>query len=239
MWFFACGLVKKLIIADTLNSHVSAQFAASGGVHLVHAWLAALGYSLQLYFDFSGYSDMAVGLAYLLGFRFPQNFDSPFKAKNISDFWRRWHMSLSFWLRDYLFIPLGGSRHGRTKTLRNLLATMFLGGLWHGAAWNFVLWGMLHGAGLVAHRGERQLALPADQQDSARDRHLGVGLRARLEGTELLAELAECPIAVETDRVRVDALRAELFDVGNPPRALPRNIERRQLVGGIGHRRGS
>jgi alginate O-acetyltransferase complex protein AlgI len=151
MWFFACGLVKKLIIADTLNSHVSAQFAASGGVHLVHAWLAAVGYSLQLYFDFSGYSDMAVGLAYLLGFRFPQNFDSPFKALNISDFWRRWHMSLSFWLRDYLFIPLGGSRHGRTKTLRNLLVTMFLGGLWHGAAWTFVIWGLLHGFYLVVH----------------------------------------------------------------------------------------
>jgi alginate O-acetyltransferase complex protein AlgI len=151
MWFFACGLVKKLIIADTLEPYVSAQFAAAGGVHLVHAWLAALGYSLQLYFDFSGYSDMAVGLAYLLGFRFPQNFDSPFKAVNISDFWRRWHMSLSFWLRDYLFIPLGGSRKGRARTLRNLLVTMFLGGLWHGAAWTFVVWGLLHGVYLVIH----------------------------------------------------------------------------------------
>ena len=150
-WFFTCGLFKKLIIADTLEPYVSAQFAASAASHFVHAWLAAVGYSLQLYFDFSGYSDMAVGLAYLLGFRFPQNFDSPFKAANIAAFWRRWHMSLSFWLRDYLFIPLGGSRHGRVKTLRNLLVTMFLGGLWHGAAWTFVVWGLLHGVYLVAH----------------------------------------------------------------------------------------
>jgi alginate O-acetyltransferase complex protein AlgI len=151
IWFFACGLVKKLIIADTLAPHVSAQFSAAGGVGFAHAWFGAVGYSLQLYFDFSGYSDMAVGLAYLLGFRFPQNFDSPFKARNIAEFWRRWHMSLSFWLRDYLFIPLGGSRHGRARTLRNLLITMFLGGLWHGASWTFVVWGLLHGIYLVVH----------------------------------------------------------------------------------------
>ena len=158
-WFFTCGLFKKLIIADTLGPYVNAQFAASGGVHFVHAWLAAVGYSLQLYFDFSGYSDMAVGLAYLLGFRFPQNFDSPFKSPNIADFWRRWHMSLSFWLRDYLFIPLGGSRNGRVKTLRNLLVTMFLGGLWHGAAWTFVIWGLLHGVYLVVHNVLRSAGL--------------------------------------------------------------------------------
>ena len=115
------------------------------------AWGAALGYSLQLYFDFSGYSDMAVGLAFLLGFRFPQNFDSPYKSVNISEFWRRWHMSLSFFLRDYLFIPLGGSRGSRAQTLRNLMIVMFLGGLWHGAAWTFVLWGVLHGVYLVVH----------------------------------------------------------------------------------------
>jgi len=159
IWFFACGLFKKLVIADTLEPHVSAQFAAAGGIPFVHAWLGAFGYSLQLYFDFSGYSDMAVGLAYLLGFRFPQNFDSPFKSLNIADFWRRWHMSLSFWLRDYLFIPLGGSRNGRAQTLRNLMVTMFLGGLWHGAAWTFVIWGLLHGVYLVVHNVLRSAGL--------------------------------------------------------------------------------
>jgi D-alanyl-lipoteichoic acid acyltransferase DltB (MBOAT superfamily) len=121
---------------------------------------AALGYSLQLYFDFSGYSDMAVGLAFLLGFRFPQNFNSPYQSVNISDFWRRWHMSLSFWLRDYLFIPLGGSHGGARRTLRNLFVTMFLGGLWHGArgrsssgasstAFYLVIHNLARGAGLT------------------------------------------------------------------------------------------
>ena len=150
-WFFCCGLAKKLILADTLAPHVGTLFGHHGSLGLVTGWSAALSYALQLYFDFSGYSDMAVGLAFLLGFRFPQNFDSPYKAQNISDFWRRWHMSLSFWLRDYLFIPLGGSRQGRVRTLRNLVVTMFLGGLWHGAAWTFVVWGLLHGAMLVVH----------------------------------------------------------------------------------------
>ena len=120
LYFFACGLAKKLLIADLLAPHVNALFGAPGHLGLLSAWTAALGYSLQLYFDFSGYSDMAVGLALLLGFRFPQNFDSPYKSVNIADFWRRWHMSLSFWMRDYLFIPLGGSR-GSRQTLRNLM----------------------------------------------------------------------------------------------------------------------
>ena len=110
-----------------------------------------LGYTCQLYFDFSGYSNMAVGLGMMLGFRFPQNFDSPYKSKNISEFWRRWHMTLSFFLRDYLFIPLGGSRGGKYLTLRNLVIVMFLGGLWHGAGWTFVIWGLYHGAMLAVH----------------------------------------------------------------------------------------
>jgi alginate O-acetyltransferase complex protein AlgI len=138
-------------VADTLAPHVDSLFRQHDQLGLVTAWAAGLGYSLQLYFDFSGYSDMAVGLAFLLGFRFPQNFNSPYKSLNISEFWRRWHMSLSFWLRDYLFIPLGGSRNGRWRTLRNLSITMFLGGLWHGAAWTFVIWGLLHGLFLVVH----------------------------------------------------------------------------------------
>jgi len=151
LFFLACGLGKKLLIADTLAPRVTELFAAHRHLELAGGWLAALTFALQLYFDFSGYSDMAVGLALLLGFRFPQNFDSPYKAVNISDFWRRWHMSLSFWFRDYLFIPLGGSRRGQARTLFNLLLTMFLAGLWHGAAWTYALWGLLHGGYLAGH----------------------------------------------------------------------------------------
>jgi alginate O-acetyltransferase complex protein AlgI len=151
LFFFVCGLVKKVVIADWFAPRVDHLFATSAHLHLLSGWAAGLGYSIQLYFDFSGYSDMAVGLAFLLGFQFPQNFDSPYKSRNISEFWRKWHMSLSFWLRDYLFIPLGGSRGTRLQTLRNLAITMFLGGLWHGAAWTFVIWGLLHGVYLIVH----------------------------------------------------------------------------------------
>jgi alginate O-acetyltransferase complex protein AlgI len=150
-YFFVCGLVKKLLLADQLSPHVGALFANPHSLGFVGAWSAAVGYSLQLYFDFSGYSDMAVGLAWLIGFRFPQNFNSPYKAVNVSDFWRRWHMSLSAWFRDYLFIPLGGSRRGAKRTVMNLVITMFLAGLWHGAAWTFVVWGLVHGAALGIH----------------------------------------------------------------------------------------
>jgi alginate O-acetyltransferase complex protein AlgI len=159
MFLLTCGLVKKLLIADSLAPSVSSLFARHASLGLLGGWLAALGYSLQLYFDFSGYSDIAVGLALLLGFRFPQNFDSPFKAVNIADFWRRWHMSLSSWLRDYLFIPLGGSRGGRLKTVRNLGIVMFLGGLWHGAAVTFVVWGLAHGTFLAGHGVLRERGL--------------------------------------------------------------------------------
>jgi|SRR5579862_426455 len=156
-YFFTCGLVKKLLIADRLAPHVDALFPSIQNPHavqhlgVVSSWAAAIGYSLQLYFDFSGYSDMAVGLAWLIGFRFPQNFNSPYKAVNVSDFWRRWHMSLSAWFRDYLFIPLGGSRRGPRRTVFNLILTMFLAGLWHGAAWTFVVWGLMHGVALGVH----------------------------------------------------------------------------------------
>jgi alginate O-acetyltransferase complex protein AlgI len=158
-FFLSCGLVKKLLIADQLHPYVTKLYANHAHLGLLTGWAAAIGYSLQLYFDFSGYSDMAVGLAWLLGFRFPQNFNSPFKAQNISDFWRRWHMSLSSWFRDYLFIPLGGSRHGALKTVRNLVITMFLAGLWHGAAWTFVIWGLLHGLFLAGHAILRKAGL--------------------------------------------------------------------------------
>ena len=158
-FFLSCGLVKKLLVADQLHPYVTRLYASHAHLGLLTGWAAAVGYSLQLYFDFSGYSDMAVGLASLLGFRFPQNFDSPFKARNISDFWRRWHMSLSFWFRDYLFIPLGGSRRGAARTVLNLVVVMFLAGLWHGAAWTFVVWGLVHGLFLGSHAVLRRAGL--------------------------------------------------------------------------------
>ena len=151
LFFIACGCSKKLLIADSLAPDVNRLYAAHAHLGLTAAWLAALGYSLQLYFDFSGYSDIAVGLALLLGFDFPQNFNSPFKAANIADFWRRWHMSLSSWIRDYLYIPLGGSRGGVASSARNLAIVMLLGGLWHGAAATFVVWGAIHGMLLAGH----------------------------------------------------------------------------------------
>jgi alginate O-acetyltransferase complex protein AlgI len=159
VFFLSCGLVKKLLIADQLHPYVTRLYADHAHLGLLTGWAAAVGYSLQLYFDFSGYSDMAVGLAWLLGFRFPQNFNSPYKAENISDFWRRWHMSLSSWFRDYLFIPLGGSRRGTGRTTVNLVVTMFLAGLWHGAAWTFVVWGLVHGTFLGGHALLRRAGL--------------------------------------------------------------------------------
>jgi len=151
LFFLVLGLAKKMLVADVMAPYVNELFAHPGRLGLWSAWAAALGYTLQLYFDFSGYSDMAVGVALLIGLRFPQNFDSPYKAVNPSDFWRRWHMSLSAWLRDYLFIPLGGSRGSTLLTVRNLLITFVLAGLWHGAAWTFVVWGLLWGVFQSVH----------------------------------------------------------------------------------------
>lgn len=151
LFFLVPGLAKKMLVADVMAPYVNELFAHPGRLGLWSAWAAALGYTLQLYFDFSGYSDMAVGVALLIGLRFPQNFDSPYKAVNPSDFWRRWHMSLSAWLRDYLFIPLGGSRGSTLLTVRNLLITFVLAGLWHGAAWTFVVWGLLWGVFQSVH----------------------------------------------------------------------------------------
>lgn len=148
-FFLVCGLVKKLVLADSIAPTVDRLFEASDQLTVVSGWAAAIGYSLQLYFDFSAYSDMAVGVALLLGFHFPQNFNSPYKATSMSQFWSRWHMTLSRWLRDYLYFPLGGSRGGRAKTLRNVVIVMFIGGLWHGGNWTFVVWGLAHGALLV------------------------------------------------------------------------------------------
>jgi alginate O-acetyltransferase complex protein AlgI len=152
MSFFTIGMIKKILIADSIARVVNPALAEWTTLSTASAWLCALGYTYQLYFDFSGYSDMAVGLALFFGIRLPQNFNSPYKALDLSDFWRRWHISLSTILRDYLYIPLGGGRDGDWPTCRNLMVTMLLGGLWHGANWTFVAWGAYHGLLLIASR---------------------------------------------------------------------------------------
>ena len=147
----AFGLFKKVVLADTFSPWVSAIFDSSVALSALEAWSGALAYTFQIYFDFSGYSDMALGLGKLFRIELPENFASPYQATSIGEFWRRWHMTLSRFLRDYLYIPLGGNRHGTFRRHVNLLATMVLGGLWHGAAWTFVLWGALHGVFLVVN----------------------------------------------------------------------------------------
>jgi alginate O-acetyltransferase complex protein AlgI len=157
---FAIGLFKKVMLADGVGAYAKPVFdAAATGMELtaLEAWCGALAYTFQLYFDFSGYSDMAIGLSRLFGIVLPLNFHSPYKAANIIDFWRRWHMTLSRFLRDYLYIPLGGNRHGPARRYASVMITMVLGGLWHGAGWTFVLWGALHGAYLVINRGWQSL----------------------------------------------------------------------------------
>ncbi len=156
---FAIGLFKKVVIADSFAVYASPVFdAAAQGQNITffEAWGGALAYTLQLYFDFSGYSDMVIGLARMFGIHLPLNFDSPYKAVNIIDFWRRWHITLSRFLRDYLYIPLGGNRRGKVRRHGNLLLTMLLGGLWHGAGWNFVIWGGLHGIYLIINHAWRE-----------------------------------------------------------------------------------
>jgi alginate O-acetyltransferase complex protein AlgI len=159
----AVGLIKKVAVADTLARElVDPVFAVPESYSAPDVALAAYGYAAQIYCDFSGYTDMAIGLALLLGFVFPQNFNRPYRATSFREFWRRWHMTLSRFLRDYLYIPLGGNRGGPWRTARNLMLTMLLGGLWHGAAWGFLLWGGLHGGYLVGERTLRgRVSLPA------------------------------------------------------------------------------
>ena len=149
---FVCGLDKKVLLADGVALLTPLAFGSTQAPDLLSAWTGVLGYTMQIYFDFSGYSDMAVGLGLMFGFSFPQNFHSPYKAVTITDFWRRWHISLSTWLRDYLYIPLGGNRHGPWRTYFNLTVTMLLGGIWHGANWTFLIWGGYHGVLLAMEK---------------------------------------------------------------------------------------
>jgi len=149
---FAQGLFKKIVVADRLAIMVDQIYASPSIYSSPTVWLAVFSYSIQIYFDFSGYSDMAIGLGKIMGFDLPLNFNLPYVSQSITEFWKRWHISLSTWLRDYLYIPLGGNRKGRARTYLNLLITMLLGGLWHGASWNFVVWGGLHGLYLSLER---------------------------------------------------------------------------------------
>lgn len=145
LFVFATGLCMKTLIADTLSSYVAAVFDHVDKINTLDSWIGVLAYTMQLYFDFAGYGAMAVGMALMFGIHLPWNFNSPYKSDSIVDFWQRWHISLSEFLRDYLYIPLGGNRRGKSRQYLNLLITMLLGGLWHGAGWNFIFWGGLHG----------------------------------------------------------------------------------------------
>ena len=150
---FAYGLAKKVVIADSVGAMADVAFAAKPNeLTTPTAWVGVIAYTLQIYFDFSAYSDMAIGLGRIFGFRFPENFDRPYSASSITDFWRRWHITLSSWFRDYLYIPLGGSRVGLCRTYLNLVLVFFVTGLWHGANWTFIVWGAFHGALLIAER---------------------------------------------------------------------------------------
>jgi D-alanyl-lipoteichoic acid acyltransferase DltB (MBOAT superfamily) len=152
LFIFSIGLFKKVVIADTFSSWATAGFNSSTTLNFFEAWATSLSYTFQLYFDFSGYTDMAIGIALLFNIKLPINFNSPYKSLSIQDFWRRWHITLSRFLRDYIYIPLGGSRDGDYRTYTNLMITFLLGGIWHGAGWTFVFWGFLHGGALVIHR---------------------------------------------------------------------------------------
>ena len=152
IYVFAIGLSKKVLLADTFGIWANAGYQSPDALSMAGSWVATLSYTLQIYFDFSGYCDMATGAARMFGIRLPDNFASPYKARSVRAFWRRWHITLGRWLRDYLYIPLGGNRHGRSRELLNLVVTFVLGGFWHGANWTFVIWGFLHGLALVVER---------------------------------------------------------------------------------------
>jgi D-alanyl-lipoteichoic acid acyltransferase DltB (MBOAT superfamily) len=180
---FLMGVFKKMAIADRMAVFCDPIFNHPENFNTGAVWMAVLAYAIRIYCDFSGYSDMALGLAHLLGYKLTNNFNMPYIAANVSEFWRRWHISLSSWLRDYLFIPLGGSRGSRWFNYRNLMITMILGGLWHGAAWSYVLWGVVHGALLVIHRQFKDFATARPRLDAALQTTIGTGFRILLTFT--------------------------------------------------------
>ncbi len=152
IYLFAIGLFKKVIIADSFAIWADAGFNSSSSLTFFEAWVSSLSYTFEIYYDFSGYTDMAIGLALIFNIKLPINFNSPYKATSIQDFWRRWHITLSRFLRDYIYIPLGGNKKGELNTYKNIFITFLLGGIWHGAGWTFVIWGMLHGIGLIIYK---------------------------------------------------------------------------------------
>jgi len=152
LFIFSIGLFKKVVVADTFAVWATQGFDVASSLNLFEAWATSLSYTMQLYFDFSGYTDMAIGAALLFNIRLPINFNSPYKSYNIQEFWRRWHITLSRFLKDYIYIPLGGNRFGSFRTYLNLIVTFLIGGIWHGAGWTFIFWGMLHGLAIVVHR---------------------------------------------------------------------------------------
>ena len=159
LFVFSIGLFKKVVLADTFATWATNGFDKAEVLNFIEAWLTSLSYTFQLYFDFSGYADMAIGCALFFNIRLPDNFNSPYKALNIQDFWRRWHITLSRFMRDYLYIPLGGNRLGEFTTCLNLFAVFVIGGIWHGAGWTFIVWGALHGAALVIYRLWQKLGI--------------------------------------------------------------------------------
>lgn len=159
LFIFSMGMFKKVVIADAFSVWATHGFDVAEKLNLIEAWITSLSYTFQLYFDFSGYTDMAIGAALLFNIKLPINFNSPYKATSIQDFWRRWHITLSRFLKDYIYIPLGGNRKGELRTYTNLFSTFLLGGIWHGAGWTFVFWGALHGLALVIHRFWQKLGL--------------------------------------------------------------------------------
>lgn len=154
-WMIILGIIKKAIIADYISQYNDLIFSSPTGYSGFESLMGVIGYTMQIYCDFSGYSDMAIGIALIMGFKLSPNFNFPYKSKNLTEFWRRWHISLSSWLRDYLYIPLGGNRKGTIRTYVNNFLTMLIGGLWHGAAWKFVFWGAMHGVGLAVHKASK------------------------------------------------------------------------------------
>ncbi len=157
LWLVILGVVKKALIADYIAQYNDLIFMQPTGYSGFESLMGVIGYTMQIYCDFSGYSDMAIGIALIMGFKLSLNFDFPYKSQNLTEFWRRWHISLSSWLRDYVYIPLGGNRKGTFRTYLNNFLTMLVGGLWHGAAWKFVFWGAMHGAGLAVHKASKPL----------------------------------------------------------------------------------
>lgn len=155
LWLIILGLVKKAVVADYIAQYNDLIFASPTGYSGLESLMGVVGYVVQIYCDFSGYSDMAIGISAIMGFRLTKNFDFPYKSRNLTDFWRSWHISLSTWLRDYVYIPLGGNRRGTLRTYVNNFLTMLVGGLWHGAAWKFIIWGGMHGVGLIVHKALR------------------------------------------------------------------------------------